>query len=220
MQSSFRKIRFITCLAVLVLMAGQGSLQAADLGSRANIFMYAKPMPIASLVLRSSSGQTVSLGDLKGRVVLLRFSSINCPACRQEEPLLEELKQKFGPAGLEILGVNLVDSPQAIAQHALTNRTSFPILFDGGGGFSLKAVEFGGKRTAFVLNPGKEAILEVPGFPTTYILDCSGAAVGYSVGAARWDDGAAVALIQGLMGDRKACSSRSSNAGPRMYSGR
>lgn len=182
--------------------------------------MYSKPMAIGALTLKSQSGQTVSTGDYRGKVLLLRFTSIHCPACRQEEPLLEDLKQKFGPAGLEIVGVNLVDDPQAIAQHTLTNQLSFPMLFDAGGGFTLKPVEFGGRRTAFVLNPRKEAILEVPGFPTTYILDCSGLAVGYSVGAARWNDSSAIGLIQSLVGDRKACVARTSMAQPKPYPGR
>ena len=51
----------------------------------------------------------VSLQDFRGKVVLLHFWSVQCPACRIEEPLLEKLKQAFGPSGLEILGVNLVD---------------------------------------------------------------------------------------------------------------
>ncbi len=134
---------------------------------------------------------------------------------------LDEIKRRLGPAGLEIVGVNLVDSPQAIAQHAAAAPTSFPIFFDGGG-FSLKTVEFGGRRTAFLLNPRREAILEVPGFPTTYILDCRGLAVGYSVGAARWNDGEAIALLERLVNDRSACMRRASlPQGPtRTYPGR
>ncbi len=200
--------RGIAILAVLFVVHVQPA-QASDLAARTNIFMYSKPMTIGSLVLKNHSGQTVSLGDFKGKVVLLRFSSVNCPACRLEEPLLDEIKHRFGPVGLEIVGVNLVDSPQEIAQHAAATRTSFPVFFDGGG-FSLKTVEFGGRRTAFVLNPRREAILEVPGFPTTYILDCRGLAVGYSVGAARWNDGEAVALLEGLVNDRSACMRRAS----------
>jgi hypothetical protein len=100
----------------------------------------------------------------------------------------------------------LVDSPQEIAQHTATTKPTFPMLFDGGAGFSLKMVDIAGKRTAFVLNPAREAILEVPGFPTTYIVDCSGLTVGYSVGVARWDDGSAQAFIQSLVGDRRHCA--------------
>jgi len=170
-----------------------------------NIYVYPKPLQMANLVLRASSGQVVSLDQFKGKVVLLHFWSINCPACKIEEPLLHDLKRDFGNAGLEILGVNLVDPPQAIAGYAAANRMPFPVLFDGGQGFKLQVVNMAGKNTAFLVNPGKEAILEVPGFPTTYILDCRGSAVGYSVGATQWNGGPALKLINNLVGEVKTC---------------
>jgi thiol-disulfide isomerase/thioredoxin len=187
------------------LAADSRTLNAADLASTANISMYPRPMPVSDLALRNSSGQNVSLSDFKGKVVLLHFWSIQCPACKLEEPLLDSLKKSFGPAGLEILGVNLVDPPQAVINYVAANKMPFPVLFDGGAGFSLKIVNMSGKNTAFVVNPRQEAILEVPGFPTTYIVDCRGSAVGYSVGAARWDNTGAVGLLQGLISDRKTC---------------
>ena len=133
-----------------------------------------------------------------------------------EEPLLHSLKQGFGHAGLEVLAVNLVDPPQAVAHHAMANRTPFPVLFDGGNGFDLKVVTMGGKKTAFVVNPRKEAILEVPGFPTTYIVDTRGNVVGYSVGPARWNTRSALTLIQNLVAQRRPNPSRTGQpqAGP------
>jgi thiol-disulfide isomerase/thioredoxin len=191
-------------LACLIAV-NPGTINAADLAASANISMYPRPMPVSDLVLKSSSGRNVSLSDFKGKVVLLHFWSIQCPACKLEEPLLDNLKKNLGASGLEILGVNLVDPPQAVMNYVAANQMPFPVLFDGGAGFTLKIVSMSGKNTAFVVNPKQEAILEVPGFPTTYIVDCRGSAVGYSVGAARWDHTGAVALLQGLISDRKTC---------------
>lgn len=178
---------------------------ASDLASSANIYLYPKPFRIADLVLKNSAGRSVSLADYRGKVVLLHFWSISCPACRMEEPLLDWVKRTFGPAGVEVLGVNLVDPPAQVTHHAASHKLPFPVLFDGGLGFDLKTVNMRGKRTAFVINPAKEAILEVPGLPTTYILDCRGQAVGYSVGPARWNHGSAQALLQRLIADRGSC---------------
>lgn len=177
---------------------------ATDLAANANIFLFPAPHPVAPLVLKTPNGQTVSLNNYRGKVILLHFWSINCPACRYEEPLLHQLKQTFSPADLEILGVNLVDPPLAVINHASTHGAPFPILFDGGQGYELKVVTMSGKKTAFLVNPSKEAILEVPGFPTTYIVDSQGKAVGYSVGAARWNDRSALALIQSLVTQRRS----------------
>jgi thiol-disulfide isomerase/thioredoxin len=187
-----------TC-AIALLAIHPAAADSADLAADANIFMYPKPYKIAELILKSPSGKTVSLSQYRGRVVLLHFWSINCPACRLEEPLLQQLKRSFGHTGLEILAVNLVDPPVQVANHAYANKTPFPVLFDGGRGFDLKVVTMAGKKTAFVVNSKKEAILEVPGFPTTYIVDSTGNAVGYSVGPARWNNGSVLALLQNLV---------------------
>ena len=210
MRLNFRKITLMIISAAVILVACPTWNEASDLATGANIFMFPKPLRVSNMVLRNPLGKTVSLSDFRGKVVLLHFWSIQCPACHMEEPLLDKLRKTFGPAGLEILGVNLIDQPQAISNHCASTRVPFPVLFDGGAGFSLKPIKMGGRATAFVVNPKHEAILEVPGFPTTYILDCRGDAVGYSVGAARWDHGSAVSLIQGLIANRKTCLADSS----------
>ncbi len=88
----------------------------------------------------------------------MHFWSINCPACRAEEPSLQALKRRYGNQGLEIFGVNLVDQPANIVRHAKASHCPFPVLFDSGKGFSLRTVSMSGRKTAFVLNPEQEAL--------------------------------------------------------------
>jgi thiol-disulfide isomerase/thioredoxin len=201
MKSHLVKASLLVLLPIFLASAHWGVAEASDLASTANIFLYPKPFKMARLTLNTASGRTVNLSDYKGKVVLLHFWSIRCPACRMEEPLLDGLKKTFCHGELEIVGVNLVDNPRAIADHAIRNRCSFPMCFDGGRGFNLQPVNMGGKQTAFLVNPAREAILEVPVFPTTYIIDCNGNLVGYSVGAARWNDRNVVALLKKLMSE-------------------
>lgn len=211
MKSHLFKTSLLLLLSIILASTHLGMAEASDLASTANIFLYPKPCKMANLTLNSPSGDTLTLSDYKGKVVLLHFWSIRCPACRMEEPLLVDLKRTFRNGELEIVGVNLVDHPRAIADHAMRNRTSFPLVFDGGRGFNLQPVNMGGKQTAFLVNPSREAILEVPVFPTTYIIDCNGNLVGYSVGAARWNDRTAVAFIQKLVSETR-CSQAGSSA--------
>ncbi len=131
---------------------------------------------------------------------------------------MERLKKTYGASGLEIVGVNLIDPPDAISRYAASNKLPFPVVFDGGRGYSLKVVNMSGKRTAFLINPHQEALLEVPGFPTTYIIDCRGTAIGYTVGAAKWDSGSAQAMIQKLLVDQKTCSPSNAQKQPQRYS--
>lgn len=205
----------IICIMILLPVSHS---YAADNLSGANIFMFPKSHPVGEMSFMTPSGKALSTNDLRGKVVLLHFWSIQCPACRMEEPLLEQLKKMYGGSGLEILGVNLVDSPEAIARYAASNKIPFPVVFDGGRGYSLKAVNLSGKRTAFLVNSAQEALLEVPGFPTTYILDCRGGAIGFTLGAARWDDASAQAMIQRLLVDQKTCVSSNTQFQPQRMS--
>ncbi len=51
-------------------------------------------------------GGPLSLADLRGRVVLVRFfMSADCPYCRGTAPSLNELHRRFGPAGLVVVGM-------------------------------------------------------------------------------------------------------------------
>ena len=187
------------CFSIVV------TAQAADLASSANIYTYKQPFKASNLVLQDVAGQKVSLNDYKGKVVLLHFWKIRCPACKVEEPLLKWLRNTYGRFGLEILSVNLVDPPKAIAQYAAAKGCRYPVLFDQSKGFRFASVPFAGKRVSFVVNPAQEAILEVPGLPTTYVVDCGGNLVARSVGPARWDANQATTFIRGLISDRKNC---------------
>jgi len=199
-------------MAALLFLVGGTTLPvaASDLAQIANIFLFPKPSAMAPLVLSTLSGEKVSLEDYRGRVVLLRFTSIECPACKMEEPFLHQLKSKFGPAGLEILSVNLVYSPRALAQYVQVNRFSYPVLHGGNGGFTFQPVQLGERRTMFLVNPAKEAVLEVPGFPTTYVINCLGQAVAFSVGVGQWTHASAEAFIGSLVSDRTACAASKS----------
>jgi thiol-disulfide isomerase/thioredoxin len=212
-----RCLSFTVAAIVLSAVLGISHGHAADQANgQSNIFMYPKPYQMGDLVLKDVQGRTVSLSEFKGKVVLLHFWMIQCPACKIEEPMLEKLKAAYGPSGLEILAINLVDPPVAVAGHAANRRMPFQVLCDGGQGFSLRMVSMAGRRTSFLVNPGQEAILEVPGFPTTYILDCRGSAVGYSVGPAQWEDTFATSLLKSLIAQRKTCNQPQRIPAPRV----
>ncbi len=216
MKSQCKRLS-ITITMLLTLSAALGTVGSAgaDPISDANIFMFPQPRTLAELVFANTQGKSVSLKDYRGRVVLLHFWSIDCPACRMEEPLLLDLKRAFGPAGLEILGVNLVDLPEQAAWHAAAKKFPFPVLVGQASGVKLKTVNMGTRPTSFLVNGMQEAVLEVPGFPTTYIIDCRGSAVAYSVGVAGWDHAAARGLIQRLTTQAKSCGRADS---PKKYS--
>jgi len=68
--------------------------------------------PAPPLEAVSLAGDTVSLKDLRGSPVLLNLWATWCTPCRKETPYLQELHERFGERGLQVVGVS-VDSRSA-----------------------------------------------------------------------------------------------------------
>jgi thiol-disulfide isomerase/thioredoxin len=60
-----------------------------------------------------ADGSQVALSDLKGKYVLLQFWGSWCGPCRQENPHLVELYQKYHPNGFEIFSIGIERNPDA-----------------------------------------------------------------------------------------------------------
>jgi len=60
--------------------------------------------------LSTLSGQTVTLEQYRGKVVLLDFWATWCPPCRMTIPQLIKLQEKYRDEGLVILGISIDDS--------------------------------------------------------------------------------------------------------------
>ena len=92
--------------------------------------------PAPNFTLNDADGNAVSLGDLKGQVVMINFWASWCGPCRQEMPLLEQIHRKYEPLGFTLLGVN-VEENSADGQAFLKDRpVSFPVLYDPENGIS------------------------------------------------------------------------------------
>jgi peroxiredoxin len=83
-----------------------------------------------SFTLPSRAGDSVSLEQLKGQVVMLNFWASWCGPCRQEMPLLDQMHKRYSALGFTLLGVN-VEANTADAERWLGETpVSFPVLFD------------------------------------------------------------------------------------------
>lgn len=156
---------------------------------KANRFnLYASPTPANDMVLTDLKGRVLSLSSLRGKVVILNFWRIDCPPCASEKPILEKIYRRLAARGLEVVAVNLFDKPERLKSYVRDHGYSYRFGFDPSNRFSLQSQTLRpGLSTTFVVNEGSEAIYEVPGVPTTYVIDRKGAVIGNSVGMVDWE---------------------------------
>lgn len=129
----------------------------------------------------TAAGQTVSLADLQGRVVLLNFWATWCQECRLEMPVLERLHRAFGAQGLTVLGVNVREGPGAIQQYAQALDLTFPLVLDPEGRIT--------------------ASYGVIGLPTTFLIGRDRRAVALAIGPREWGSASARTIIQALLAE-------------------
>jgi peroxiredoxin len=70
----------------------------------------------------------LSLGALRGKVVLLDFWATWCPPCKAEIPGFVELQQAYGEKGLQIVGVSVDDTPDKLKPFAAEFKMNYPVL--------------------------------------------------------------------------------------------
>jgi thiol-disulfide isomerase/thioredoxin len=88
---------------------------------------------------------------LKGKVVLVDFWASWCGPCKGSFPVLEELHKKYGEKGVVILGVNVDEKRELMAEFLAKHPVSFPIVRDQKQELVKKA-SIGTMPTSFVLD--------------------------------------------------------------------
>jgi thiol-disulfide isomerase/thioredoxin len=103
------------------------------------------PAPMAGFLapdfeLITLNGDTVTLSELQGKVVLVNFWASWCPPCRSEMPAMERIYTEYGPDDFVILAVNNTrqDNPSDAERFVSEKELTFPILFDTDGWVSSK----------------------------------------------------------------------------------
>lgn len=88
--------------------------------------------PAPEFTLTTIAGDTVSLSDFRGQVVLLNFWAAWCPPCKAEMPAFEALQQAYQGQELIILAVNTTfqDDLSAARDFVTSNGLTFPIPLD------------------------------------------------------------------------------------------
>jgi len=111
-----------------------GTFQFHSPGGQTEIF-YAEderaPLPDFSGESLMDEGETISLDDYAGEVVVLNAWGQWCAPCRSEADDLQVIQEELEPLGGTVLGINVRDYNQTIAQDFITdNGLTYPSIYD------------------------------------------------------------------------------------------
>ncbi len=151
-----------------------------------------KPYEGAALpgfTLSDMAGKPHTLGDYRGKVVMVNFWATYCGPCIREMPSMARLKQKMAGKGFEILAIDMAEEQADIAAFLQRHKISvnFPILLD---------------TEAEVISRWM-----VSAVPTTFIVDPQGQIRYALFGAIEWDSDEVTATISRLLAVQGAGSS-------------
>ena len=87
--------------------------------------------PAPDFTTTAADGATLKLSDLKGKIVLLNFWAIWCPACVDEIPDLRRAWERYRAQGFTIVGVNVDTGNDAPRDFIARNRMGWPNTLSG-----------------------------------------------------------------------------------------
>ena len=88
--------------------------------------------PAPDFTLQTVAGETVTLSDLRGQVVVLNFWATWCPPCRAEMPALQEVYDARRADGLMVLAIDQNEPADLVASFRDEFKLTFPLLLDPG----------------------------------------------------------------------------------------
>jgi len=79
-------------------------------------------------------GKTLTLDELRGKVVLVNFWATSCPGCIKEMPGMVEAYKQYQDRGFEIIAVAMsYDPPNYVKSFVQTRQLPFPVALDVNG---------------------------------------------------------------------------------------
>jgi cytochrome c biogenesis protein CcmG/thiol:disulfide interchange protein DsbE len=100
-----------TILILLAVIAATAAVYWADKATRVHINAAPRPVVMKTgdaateIKVKGLEDKDVTLGDYKGKVVLVNFWATWCDPCRVEIPWLIEMQDKYGAKGFTVLGI-------------------------------------------------------------------------------------------------------------------
>ena len=112
---------------------------------------------------RTLDGESISDSSLSGRVVLVQFWTTWCPWCRQDQPFVDDLENRFADKGLVVLAVNVGESEDIVRANLAARPRSCHVVLNS------------------TVNLASR--LGARGYPTYVVLDANGRVIARASGS-------------------------------------
>jgi thiol-disulfide isomerase/thioredoxin len=86
------------------------------------------------LSFKAVDGTPISLEKMKGKIVVVDFWASWCGPCMAEAPHMVQLNQRYGPMGMQMIGISLDQDRAAMAEAVRAKSLNWPQFIDGTGG--------------------------------------------------------------------------------------
>ncbi|SOB94506.1 TlpA family protein disulfide reductase [Rhodobacter maris] len=176
-----RLIVLYTALALSANIAAAADLAPLRMGEMKKLAVFSAPLAAPTLPFTDEAGNSRSLADYRGKVVLLNLWATWCAPCRKEMPDIEALAASENGADFVVLTVAASgrDTPQKVAS-----------FFERAGVTHLPRFIDATERLARAFG--------LVGLPATILIDRRGQVVAQLMGPADWSSPEAKAVIAAL----------------------
>jgi peroxiredoxin len=108
-------------------------INLSDFTETKKVALLANQTNAPAWTLSSLNKETITLADLKGKLVILDFFYLSCYPCLQALPMFKNLHDKYQSKGLVVLGINPFDREEDGLKNALNKRgVRYRVFLDKG----------------------------------------------------------------------------------------
>ena len=112
-----------------------------------------KPAPAFTAQKLDGTG-TLSLSDYAGKVVVLNFFASWCPPCKEENPALVRVWERYRTSDVVIIGIVYADATDKARAYVTSNGVTWPTVLDADGRIAFAYGVRGPPETYFIGSDG------------------------------------------------------------------